>query len=91
MTRRKLPARFPPHGAWPAEMRADTVAAFFDCHDTGELFTAILRHEVLRPTSSRGRGRSREPVWARAACELFISQKNRIDEIIESESLADDI
>ena len=42
---RSLPARYPP-GAWPAQMRADMVAAFLDFESTAELAAAVKRGEV---------------------------------------------
>ncbi len=65
MTRKPLPARFPPEGAWPAEMRADMTAAYLDYRDTGELARAVVRGDAPPPSSLRGTGRSREPVWSR--------------------------
>jgi hypothetical protein len=65
MKRRPLPARYPPAGTWPAEMRADMAAAYLDYRDTAELQRGIARGEAPAPTSLRGSGRSREPIWSR--------------------------
>jgi hypothetical protein len=75
---RSLPARFPPAGAWPAEMRADLVAAFFDFKTTGELYKAILRAEAPRPTAFRRRDGRREPVWALEACRSHVANRHEI-------------
>jgi hypothetical protein len=48
MKRTPLPARFPPFGAWPVEMRADMTAAYLDYRNTAELQRAIMR---AMPTS----------------------------------------
>ena len=60
-----LPARYPPTGVWPAQMRADMTAAYLDFSDTAELVAAINRGEAPAPSSLRGKGRKREPVWSR--------------------------
>ena len=65
MKRQPLPARYPPAGAWPAEMRADMTAAYLDYRDTAELQRGIARGDAPPPTSVRGSGRSREPIWSR--------------------------
>lgn len=69
MKRTPLPARFPPAGAWPAEMRADMAAAYLDYRDTAELQRAIVRGDAPPPTSLRGTGRTREPVWSRQSLD----------------------
>lgn len=69
MKRTPLPARFPPAGAWPAEMRADMTAAYLDYRDTAELQRAIARGDAPPPTSLRGAGRAREPIWARESLD----------------------
>lgn len=70
---RSLPARYPPAGAWPAQMRADMVAAYLDFHDTTELAAAIRAGQAPPPSSLRGVGRNREPVWARADLDRHIA------------------
>ena len=67
---RTLPARYPP-GPWPAQMRADMVAAFFDFENTAELVAAVKRGEVPPPSAIRKRGKDAEPVWSRAHLERF--------------------
>ena len=52
---RTLPARYPP-GPWPAQMRADMVAAFFDFENTAELVAAVKRGEAPLPSAIRKRG-----------------------------------
>ncbi len=49
---RSLPARYPP-GPWPAQMRADMVAAFFDFKNTAELVSAVKRGEAPPPSAKR--------------------------------------
>lgn len=86
MAGRVIPARFPPHGAWPGVMRADLVAAFFDCRDTGELVRRVREGDVPPPTGLRGAGRAREPIWALDACRSFIARRHQIaehDEVVE--------
>jgi hypothetical protein len=46
-------------------MRADMAAAYLDYSDTAELIAAISRGEAPAPSSLRGKGRKREPVWNR--------------------------
>jgi len=75
---RSLPARHPPGGAWPAEMRADMAAAFLDYETTGKLLAAILRGEAPRPTSTRLRNGKREPVWALDACRTHVANRHQI-------------
>jgi len=67
---RSLPARYPP-GPWPAQMRADMVAAFFDFENTAELVSAVKRGEAPPPSAIRKRGKEAEPVWSRAHLEHF--------------------
>ncbi len=71
---RSIPARLPPHGAWPGIMAADLAAAFFDCHDTGELVQCLNDGDVPPPTALRSVGRSREPVWALDARRSTVRQ-----------------
>lgn len=77
MSRRVLPARFPP-GQWPAEMCADTAAAYMDYSNTKEFFDAVARGDAPRPTSLRGAGKSREPIWAKGACDRYIALRNNL-------------
>ncbi|MGO4738598.1 hypothetical protein AB4099_18770 [Bosea sp. 2KB_26] len=69
---RALPARFPPHGAWPEMMRADTAAAFFDRKNTKELAAAVVRGEIPPPCGTTGSGKAKEPVWTRSYCVAFL-------------------
>ena len=72
---RSLPARYPA-GVWPAEMRADMTAAYFDLETTGKLVEAIGRGEAPTPGASRIRNGRRVPVWARARCDDFIRRRH---------------
>jgi hypothetical protein len=76
--RRSLPARHPPHGAWPAEMRADMVAAYLDYETTGGLYAAVLRGEAPRPTGERLRNGRREPTWALDALKVHVAKRHEI-------------
>jgi hypothetical protein len=71
MRRAALAARYPPTGAWPAQMRADMAAAYLDYCDTRELVAAIVRGEAPAPSSLRGSGRKREPIWARSDLDHY--------------------
>jgi hypothetical protein len=75
---RSAPARYPEHGAWPAEMRADIAAAYLDYDTTSELFKAVARGEAPRPTSTRLRKGRREPVWALESCRSHIARRHQI-------------
>lgn len=88
---RALPARYPPHGAWPAMMRADLAAAFFDCRDTKDLAAAVIRGEVPPPCGSIRKGRSKEPVWTTDYCRVFIAKRYHDGAMqdIGSENLSD--
>jgi hypothetical protein len=76
---RSLPAR-PPAGEWPAEMRADLAANFFDFDTTGQFTAAISRGEAPPPTSTRTYNAKKVPVWARAACEEFILRRHDLSD-----------
>jgi hypothetical protein len=82
---RSRPARYPPGGAWPAEMRADMAAAFLDFETSGQLFHAILRGEAPRPTSTRLRAKRQEPVWALDVLREHIAKRHEISSDVESE------
>lgn len=85
-----LPARFPPSGVWPAEMRADMVAAYFDFKDTADLQRAIARGEAPPPSVLRGSGRAREPIWHKWSLDQHIAPWSvaRQDEGRPKENLA---
>ena len=87
MGARPLPARYPP-GAWPEVMRADTVAAFFDLHDTGALHRAIARGEAPRPSDTRMYGRDREPLWALEVCRSFVGRRHDLGKS-DNDNIAD--
>ena len=88
--RQRLPARYPPSGVWPAEMRADMVAAYYDFRDTAELQRAVARGETPPPSSLRGSGRNREPIWTRLDLDRHIAPAppSRQDEARPRENLA---
>lgn len=88
MSRRNVPARFPPTGSWPAVMRADMAAAFFDFDTTSAFQAALARGEVPRPTDSRVRGQMREPLWSLDACRSFVTRRHDLGERPESDNLA---
>lgn len=71
--RKPLPARYPPTGVWPAEMRADMVAAYLDYRNTSELARAVARGDAPPPTGYHGTGRSKEPVWAKRHVDFRIN------------------
>jgi hypothetical protein len=71
-SRTNLPARYPPAGVWPAQMRADMAAAYLDYADTDELATAISRGEAPAPCCLRGKGRKREPVWNKDTLDSYL-------------------
>jgi hypothetical protein len=71
--RGNLPARYPSTVVWPAQMRADMTAAFLDYPDTRALAAAVRQGDAPPPTSLRGKGRLREPVWARDELERFVA------------------
>jgi hypothetical protein len=75
---RSLPARYPPHGAWPLEMRADMAAALLGYDTTGQLYAAVARSEAPRPTATRQRKHKREPVWALDACRKHVDARHQI-------------
>jgi len=77
MPRALTPARYPPTGAWPAQMRADMAAAYLDYADTTQLAAAVRRGEAPAPSSMRGSGRRREPIWARADLDRVASRFHR--------------
>jgi hypothetical protein len=85
---RAAPARFPPQGAWPGVMRADLAAAFFDCRDTAELARRVRDGDIPEPTAMRGRGNSREPIWALEACRSFVASRHGLR---EAEAAQDDV
>src|SRR5262249_11008557 len=76
---RSLPARSPERGAWPAEMRSDTAAAFFDYDTTGQLMDAVEQGEAPRPTALRRRAGRIEPVWALEVCLAHIARRHEIN------------
>jgi hypothetical protein len=88
---RSLAARHPPHGAWPAEMRADMVAAYLDFETTGRLYAAVLRGEAPRPTGERLRNGRREPTWALDTLKAHVAKRHEIasDALPRKENIGD--
>jgi hypothetical protein len=73
---RCIPARYM-FGEWPAEMRADVLAAFLDFADTRALSDAVERGEAPNPTAVRYVGRNRsEPVWSAEAVADFVRRRH---------------
>ena len=72
VTRPARPARYPPTGVWPAQMRADMAAAYLDFSNTAEFDAAIKRGDGPPPSSLRGKGRKREPIWSRYELDRYI-------------------
>jgi hypothetical protein len=75
---RSRAARHPPHGAWPAEMRAEVAAAFLDYDTTGQLHAAVLRGDAPRPTGERLRNGRREPTWALDNLKAHVANRHEI-------------
>ena len=73
------PARYPPHGVWPFELRADMVAALLDFETTRQLCRAIGEGNAPRPRAVRGTGASVEVVWSLDAVKAFVAARHRID------------
>lgn len=71
------PARFPPTGVWPFELRADMVAALLDFDTTRQLCKAIAHGTAPRPGAVRGRGAELEVVWSREAVRAFVAARHR--------------
>jgi hypothetical protein len=71
------PARFPPTGVWPLELRADMVAALLDFDTTRQLCKAIADGTAPRPGAVRGRGTELEVVWSREAVRDFVAARHR--------------
>jgi len=69
-------------------MRADMAAAYLDYRDTGELARAVMRGEAPPPTGYHGIGRSREPVWSKAAIDNMAPVKAFDLDRSEGENLA---
>jgi hypothetical protein len=70
------PARFPDHGAWPAEMRADLVAAFLDYPNTRALVAGIVNGDAPRASSFRYDGGTRELTWYLEGLKAFVASRH---------------
>ncbi len=88
LPRSSLPARYPPLGAWPTQMRADMVAAYLDYRDTAELAAAVRRGDAPTPSALRGAGRRRESVWARRDLDRAVAPG---DTESEAEATSEDL
>lgn len=70
------PARYPPHSAWPAELRADIAAAFLDFSNTRALAMAILNGDAPRASGVRGEGLTRELTWDLEGLKAFVASRH---------------
>jgi hypothetical protein len=70
------PARYPPYGAWPAELRADITAAFLDFPTTRALAAAILEGDAPRASGVRGEGPTRELTWHLEGLKAFVASRH---------------
>ena len=70
------PARYPVHGAWPAELRADMAAAFLDYPTTRALIAAIVEGDAPRATGFRGAGKTRELTWHLEGLKAFVTSRH---------------
>jgi hypothetical protein len=70
------PARYPPNGAWPAELRADIAAAFLDFPNTRTLAVAILEGDAPRASGVRGEGPTRELTWDLEGLKAFVASRH---------------
>jgi hypothetical protein len=61
-------------------MRADMTAAYLDYKDTDELAVAISRGDAPAPSSLRGKGRKREPVWNKDTLDCYLVPRKSQDD-----------
>jgi hypothetical protein len=54
-------------------MRDDMTAAYLDFSNTADLAAAIRSGDAPAPSSLRGKGRKREPIWARDDLDRHIA------------------
>jgi hypothetical protein len=73
------PARYPPTGIWPFELRADMVAALLDFETTRQLCRAIAAGSAPKPGSVRGGGSSLEVVWSLEAVRAFVLARHGVE------------
>jgi len=71
----------PPIGAWPAEMRATSVAAYLDYPSVQALYKADAAGDAPRPTALRGLGKNKERVWARAALDSYLARRHALADV----------
>lgn len=74
----KSKARYP-SGPWPIELPLDMATAFFGYETTTAFIAAVRRGDAPQPTANRGK--RKQPVWSRVACEGFVSRRHAIDEV----------
>jgi hypothetical protein len=72
------PARFPPAGVWPLELRAEMVAALLDFDTTRQLCKAIATGTAPRPGAVRDDGMGSEVVWSFHAVRAFVAARHRV-------------
>jgi hypothetical protein len=70
------PARYPQHGAWPAELRADMAAAYLDYPTTRAFVAGIADGDAPRATGFRGGGRTRELTWHLEGLKAFVTSRH---------------
>lgn len=54
-------------------MRADMAAAYLDYSDTAAFAAAVSRGEAPSPSSMRGSGRRREPIWGKEYLDAHVA------------------
>lgn len=77
------PARYPPTGVWPFELRADMVAALLDFETTRQLCAAIAADCAPRPGAVRKMGGQIDVVWSQESVREFIFARHRAGGKIE--------
>ena len=86
--RSSLSARYPVHGAWPAEMRIDMLAAYLDFRSVRELVLAVSRGEAPPPTRYRGVGPAREAIWVKVIVYEHVAPGIRVRQNLAKVDLA---
>lgn len=77
------PARYPPTGVWPFELRADMVAALLDFETTRQLCAAIAADCAPRPGAVRKMGGQIDVVWSQESVREFIFARHHAGRKIE--------
>ena len=75
------PARYPPEGQWPIEMRADMAAALLDFRTTHELSKALAAGEAPPPSATRNGSGQAEPVWFHEFVVEFVRARHKSSKI----------